>query len=101
MKYPEQAASAVEAFAANVSAKAPVAGGLWTFVSVLTSSQAGVLAGIVGVVGGLLMNWYFKRREDTRQRAEDRRKQERHGAYMRKMAADSAKAPLDQSGEDD
>lgn len=47
-----------------------------TLIAWLLSSQGAALVGIVGVVGGLSMQWYFKRRQD-------RREQEEHEFRMR------------------
>lgn len=88
MKYPDQAANTAETVAAAMSSKAPLVGGLSAIASWLTSTQAGVLAGIfVGIVG-VIMNWYFKRREDIR-------RESLHEAYLRKLARDSIRAPLE------
>jgi hypothetical protein len=49
----------------------------------LTSSQAGVLAGIVLGIVGFLVNLYFKRREDKRQQVEhDARMRAIRGEYL-------------------
>lgn len=48
----------------------------------LTSSGFGVLIGAIGVVAGLLMQWYFNRRRDRREEAADRRAQVEHERRM-------------------
>lgn len=50
--------------------------GTWsTLWGLATSQQISVLVGILGVIGGLTMNYYFKKREDKRQQADEMRKQ--------------------------
>lgn len=63
---------------AAIGSKATYAGAGTTVASWFLSSQFGVLAGIVLGVVGLLVNVYFKRRQDERDQAE-------HEARMRRL----------------
>lgn len=63
----------------GVGHKFTIGGSIWSLFSWLASSQAGVLFGILLGITGLLVNWYFKRRQDEREQRE-------HEARMRKLA---------------
>ena len=64
----------VDATLAAIGSKATYTGAGASIVGWLTSSQAGILFGIVLGVGGFLVNWYYRAKEDRRQQAEhDRR----------------------------
>lgn len=58
--------------------KSTIAGSIWSLFSWLASSEAGVLYGLLGIVIGILVNIYFKRRQDIREQRE-------HEARMRKL----------------
>jgi hypothetical protein len=75
---------------AAIASKATYAGAGTTITGWLFSSQFGVLAGIVLGVLGLLVNLYFKRRQDVRDQTE-------HEARMRKLTKTTEPAPLDWS----
>lgn len=63
---------------AAVGSKATYTGAGTSLVGWLMSSEFGVLAGIVLGVVGLLVNLYFKRKQDAREQRE-------HEARMRKL----------------
>ena len=64
----------VDATLAAIGSKATYTGAGASIVGWLTSSQAGILFGIILGVGGFLVNWYYRAKEDRRQQAEhDRR----------------------------
>lgn len=65
----------IDAAMAAAGSKAAYAGAGTSLSGWLLSSEAGVLAGIVIGVTGLIINYWFKRRED-------RRLQEEHDARM-------------------
>lgn len=71
----------IDAAIAAAASKATYAGTGFSFYSWLTSSEGGVVVGIVIAVIGLLINIYFKRREDQRQQTE-------HEARMRAIRGD-------------
>ena len=73
---PPHADAARDATLSALSSKATYAGAGASFWGWLTSSEAGVVFGIVLGIVGLLLNLYFKRREDARQQVE-------HEARMR------------------
>lgn len=68
----------VDVTLAAVGSKATYTGAGASLVGWLMSSEFGVLAGIVLGVVGLLVNLYFKRRQDAREQRE-------HEARMRKL----------------
>jgi hypothetical protein len=45
-----------------------------TIFGFLTSSQGAALIGVCGVIGGLLIQWYYRRRQDRREQAEHERR---------------------------
>ena len=66
---------------ATAASKATFAGAGVTVGSWLTSSEFGVLAGILIGVIGLAVNWYFRRKTDKREQRE-------YEARMRRMGAE-------------
>jgi hypothetical protein len=68
----------VDATVAAIGSKATQAGAATSVTSWVLSSEFGVLAGILIGFVGLIVNVYFKRREDKRLQAE-------HEARMREM----------------
>ncbi len=63
-----------------------VGGGFSALWGVMTSQEFGILAGVfIGVVG-LLVNFYFKLRDDKYKQAEEIRKQQLHNLTIREMA---------------
>ncbi|ANB27217.1 hypothetical protein A6F57_19760 [Alteromonas stellipolaris] len=49
---------------------------------VMTSQEFGILAGVIIAVAGLLVNFYFKMRDDKYKQAEEIRKQQLHAKMM-------------------
>lgn len=72
---------AMEAAAAAIGSKATQAGAGVSILGWLTSSEAGVVIGIVLGLVGLVVNFWFKWREDKRQ-------QVAHEARMRAIRGD-------------
>lgn len=70
-----ETAQALDATIAAVGQKMTYGGAAGTFVGFLLSSEGAALVGIVGVIGGLVIQFYFKRRQDKRE-------QEEHAAKM-------------------
>ena len=66
---------------ATAASKATFAGAGTTIFGWLTSSEFGVVAGIVIGVAGLAVNWYFRRKTDKREQRE-------YEARMRRMGAE-------------
>ena len=70
---PEQSATFDSAMAAAGS-KVTYTGAGASVVGWLLSSEFGILVGLLLGVGGFLVNWYYRHKEDRRQQAEhDRR----------------------------
>lgn len=82
---------AVETTAIAVANKLTFGGSVGTLLGWVTSSQFGVLLGMVIGVSGLAMNWYFKSRHDKRAQAS-------HKAYMETL---HFKASMEYQGEDE
>lgn len=59
-----------QAAIAALGSKAAYGGGTTAFVSGLISSEVGVICGIAVGVAGLLVNWYYKAKQDRREQAE-------------------------------
>ena len=62
-----------------------IGGGISAFWGFLASQEFGIVFGVLVSAVGLSMNYYFKRREDKRQQAEERRKRELHDVTLRAM----------------
>jgi uncharacterized membrane protein YgaE (UPF0421/DUF939 family) len=63
-----------------------VGGGLSALWGVMTSQEFGILAGVfIGVVG-LLVNFYFKLRDDKYKQNDEIRKQQLHNLTIKKVA---------------
>ncbi len=75
MSTTEQAAShTVDATMAALGSKATYTGAGASIMGWMLSSEFGVLIGLLLGVGGFLINWYYKAKEDRRQQREhDRR----------------------------
>ncbi len=70
---PEQQ-TAFDATMAAAGSKATYTGATTSVVGWVLSSEFGVLVGLMLGVGGFIINWYYKAKEDRRQQAEhDRR----------------------------
>lgn len=59
---------------AAAGSKATYAGAGTSTVGWFLSSEFGVLIGVVLGVGGFLLNWYYKYKEDTRRQEEHNRR---------------------------
>lgn len=70
-----------EATIAAAGSKATFAGSGTAILGWLTSSEFGVVAGILLGFVGLIVNWYFRRRTDKREQRE-------YEARMRRMGAE-------------
>lgn len=70
---PEQQAT-FDATMAAAGSKATYTGATTSIVGWVLSSEFGVLVGLLLGIGGFVINWYYKHKEDKRQQAEhDRR----------------------------
>lgn len=74
---------AAELAVASVASKSTWAGALVGFVGWLTSNQGVGLIGVLVAVGGLMINWHYKRENGKRLRAEDARRQREHDLRIR------------------
>lgn len=74
--------STIDATLAAVGSKTTWTGAGAAVFGWATSSGFGVLIGAIGVVVGLLMQWYYNRRRDRREEAADRRAQIEHERRM-------------------
>lgn len=64
----------IDATMAAIGSKATYTGAGASILGWLMSSQAGIFVGIVLGIGGFLVNWYYRHKEDKRQQEEhDRR----------------------------
>ena len=63
-----------------------IGGGISAFYGFIASQEFGIVFGVLVSIVGISMNYYFKKREDRRQQADERRKQELHDATLRAMA---------------
>lgn len=61
-----------DATLAAVGKTATYVGGGTAFLGGLSANDIAALAGVVGVLVGLVMQWYFSRRKDQRELAEHR-----------------------------
>ena len=59
---------------AAVGSKATYTGASTSVVAWILSSEFGILAGVMIGVAGLLVNWYYRAKEDRRQQAEHERR---------------------------
>jgi Flp pilus assembly protein TadB len=80
-----QLSNTVDASVAAAGSKATWTGSAVTVVSGITSSDIGMWAGIVIGVTGLVITWYFKQKAERRYEASNKRYEEAHAAYMKKM----------------
>ncbi len=70
---PEQHAT-IDATIASVGSKATYTGATTSVLSWVLSSEFGILFGIALGLGGFIINWYYKHKQDRREQAEhDRR----------------------------
>ena len=66
----ESTTHTVDATMAAIGSKATYTGAGASVLGWLMSSQAGILIGILIGVGGFLVNWYYRHKEDKRRDAE-------------------------------
>lgn len=76
------ASAASSAAIGSMANKFTVAGSGLMIGSWIVSSEFGVLIGIFVGVGGLLVNWYYKHRENKRAERQDERTQQQHDREM-------------------
>lgn len=70
----QEHSATLDATLAAAGSKATTAGATTTVVSWFLSSEFGFLVGVVVAVGGFLINWYYRHKQDQREQAEhDRR----------------------------
>ena len=74
--------SALDAFLAAAGWNITKGSAVATGVSWLLSSQGAATVGIVGVIAGLAMQWYFGRRRDRREEAQAAREKQEHELRM-------------------
>lgn len=67
-------AGLVDATLAMAGHRTAQAGSLSAFFGWATTSNAGVVVGMVGVIVGLLIQWYYNRKRDKREMAEHKLK---------------------------
>lgn len=79
---------------ANIGTSTTAAGSTTALWGWFTSSEFGVMVGAIGVVVGIWLQWYYKRKED-------RRRQDRHDRYMGRLQQASTPAELSELGMDD
>lgn len=64
----------VDATLAAIGSKATYTGAGASILGWMMSSQAGIFFGIILGVGGFLVNWYYRAKEDRRQQVEHERR---------------------------
>lgn len=80
---------ALDATIAATASKGTYFGAGSAFIGWVTSSEFGILVGIVIGVGGFFVNWYYKAKEDRRRAAQDRREIAEHRARMKEITGNS------------
>jgi len=63
-----------DATMATIGSKATYTGATSSIIGWLMSSEFGVLAGIMIGIAGLLVNWYYRHRQDKRDEEEHRKR---------------------------
>lgn len=81
-----QVTHSMEASISAVASKATGAGSAFTVFGFITSSNIGMWLGVLVGFTGLVVNWYFKRKAD-------KRAEEAHQAYMRKLHGGESDPP--------
>lgn len=79
---PEQQAT-FDATMATVGSKATYTGATASILGWALSSEFGILMGLLLGVGGFIVNWYYRHKEDKRQQAE-------HELRMKRKYSDHA-----------
>lgn len=74
--------AAVDATITAVANKGTWLGSVTSVVGFLTSSGFGVLVGAVIGITSLIIQWYYRRKQDRREEAADRRAQAEHERRM-------------------
>ena len=74
--------STIDATLAAAGSKTTWAGASTAVFSFFTSSSFGVLIGAVIGITGLFINWYYRRKQDRREEAAERRAQAEHERRM-------------------
>ena len=72
----------VDTAIAAVGSKVTWAGSVTSILGFFTSSGFGVLVGAIGVLAGLLIQWHYRRKQDRREEAAERRAQAEHERRM-------------------
>lgn len=85
--------TAITAVGAKAS-KVTFAGSAGAVVGAISSSNIGMWVGILTALIGLWINYYYKRQENTRQKAREERERLEWEARMRKLNRDSSPVPL-------
>lgn len=70
---PEQHAT-LDATIASVGSKATYTGATTSVLSWVLSSEFGILFGLMLGLGGFVINWYYKHKQDKREQAEHNRR---------------------------
>lgn len=70
---PEQHAT-LDATIASVGSKATYTGATTSVLSWVLSSEFGILFGLMLGLGGFIINWYYKHKQDKREQAEHNRR---------------------------
>ncbi len=70
---PEQQAT-FDATIASVGSKATYTGATTSVLSWVLSSEFGILFGLMLGLGGFIINWYYKHKQDKREQAEHNRR---------------------------
>lgn len=70
---PEQQAT-LDATLASVGSKATYTGATTSVLSWVLSSEFGILLGVFLGIGGFMVNWYYKAKQDRREQVEHERR---------------------------
>ena len=87
-----QVQQTIDATISAAASKATGAGSAVTVLGFITSSNIGMWLGVLVGFCGLVVNWYFRRKSD-------RRAEEAHKAYMRKLNAGWVPSELQEADE--
>ena len=72
--------------ASEIASKGTYISAAYAVMGWLTSSQSAVLFGVLAAMGGLAINWYYKRKADRRLEAEHALRQKERQARIDLMA---------------
>lgn len=70
---PEQQVT-LDATLASVGSKATYTGATTSVLGWVLSSEFGILLGVMLGIGGFIVNWYYKHKQDRREQAEHERR---------------------------